>query len=316
MKSRILLTGATGFIGMNFILQLHDKYAITALVRKTSNTEKIKSHCEIYCYDENPQSLLQLFQKEHFDGIVHLATTWLSSHNINQINALIHSNLVFGMQILEACKLHTIPFFINASTFGSYCNSLSYRPASLYATTKRAFEDIMLYYSLTSQTIFTNLLIYNVYGANDTSTRLFALLDKIAQSGETLEMSDGSQIVDYSHAFDVVSGFDCLIELIQKNPEFCKDKIFSLKGKERQTLKEVVRLYEQALEKKLNIKWGARPLRELEIMTPWEGGETLPTWNPKITLQEGFKMLINAKIMGGGGQNKFMDFSAASKMVA
>lgn len=105
-------------------------------------------------------------------------------------------------------------------------------------------------------------------------------------------MSNGSQIVDYSHAFDIVSGFDCLIELIQKEPEFCKNKIFSLKGKERQTLKEVVMLYEKVLGKRLNIKWGARPLRELEIMIPWEGGEPLPNWNPKITLQEGFKMLI------------------------
>ena len=110
-------------------------------------------------------------------------------------------------------------------------------------------------------------------------------------------MSDGSQIVDYSHVFDIVDGFDCLIELIQENPEFCKNKIFSLKGKERQTLKEVVTLYEKVLGKKLNIKWGARPLRELEIMTPWEGGETLPNWKQKISLREGLQtMAQNNKI--------------------
>ncbi|MCI5969437.1 MAG: NAD-dependent epimerase/dehydratase family protein [Helicobacter sp.] len=161
----------------------------------------------------------------------------------------------------------------------------------MYAATKKAFEDIMLYYSLTSQTLFTSLLIYNSYGPNDTKY-LFSLLQKISNTNEELLMSNGSQIVDYSHAFDIVSGFDCLIELIQKEPEFCKNKIFSLKGKERQTLKEVVMLYEKVLGKRLNIKWGARPLRELEIMIPWEGGEPLPNWNPKITLQEGFKMLI------------------------
>ncbi|ENY9045078.1 NAD-dependent epimerase/dehydratase family protein, partial [Campylobacter jejuni] len=41
----ILLTGATGFVGTNFILQLHKKYNIIALVRKTSDIEKIKNYC-------------------------------------------------------------------------------------------------------------------------------------------------------------------------------------------------------------------------------------------------------------------------------
>ena len=299
MKSWILLTGATGFIGTNFVLQLHKKYEITALVRTSSDTSKIKSYCEIYCFMMRFH-ILDLFETQQFDGVVHLATSFFLNHTIQDVKELIHSNIYFGINLLEACKLYTIPFFINASTFGSYCNSLSYRPASLYAATKKAFEDMMLYYSLTSQTIFTNLLIYNVYGPNDTKY-LFSLLQKISQTNEELLMSDGSQIVDYSHVFDIVDGFDCLIELIQENPEFCKNKIFSLKGEERQTLKEVVTLYEKVLGKKLNIKWGARPLRELEIMTPWEGGETLPNWKQKITLQEGFKMMINAKKYTGGG---------------
>lgn len=36
----ILLTGASGFVGINFILQLYKKYEIIALVRKTSNVKK------------------------------------------------------------------------------------------------------------------------------------------------------------------------------------------------------------------------------------------------------------------------------------
>ena len=298
MKSnnlKLLLTGATGFIGMNFILRLHDKYDIIALVRINSDTSKIESYCKIYRY-ENLDSISQLFQKERFDGVVHLASMVPSTMQpATDIKRLVDANIVLGMILLKITAEYQA-FFVNASTFGSYCNSLSYRPASLYAATKKAFEDIMLYYALTSQAVFTNLLLFNVYGPNDTKY-LFSLLDKIAKTNEELLMSDGSQIVDYSHIFDIVDGFDCLIELIQKNPEFCKNKIFSLKGKERQTLKEVVTLYEKVLGKKLNIKWGARPLRELEIMTPWEGGETLPNWKQKISLREGLQtMAQNNKI--------------------
>ena len=299
---KILLTGATGFVGTNFVLQLHHKYDIIALVRHSSDTSKIEKFCKIYRYDNTIESIQKVFENEKIDGVVHLASIVPTSSNPNDsLLSLVEANVVFGGYVLEVVRKFSIPFFINTSTCVNYCNSLTYRPATLYGATKKAFEDIMYYYALTSKTTFTNLLIYNVYGPNDTSPRIFTLLDKLSKTKEVLEMSDGSQIVDYSHVYDVVNGFDCLIELIQKDPEFCKDKIFSLKGKERKTLKEVITLYEKILGKKLNIKWGVRPKRELEIMQPWEGGETLPNWEQKISLEEGFRMLISDNVLSSGG---------------
>lgn len=291
---KILLTGATGFIGVNFVLQLYKKYEIIALVRRTSNVEKIKDYCKIYYYDGDISSIEDVFKKEKIDGIVHLAAhVNNSNHDINDIKTLIASNILFGTQILEISKKNSIYFFINSSSSACYCNSNVYLPASLYAATKKAFEDIMYYYTLTSKIVFSNLLFYYTYGNNP--KQLFGILLKTSKTDEKLLMSDGTQVVDYSHVYDVVNGFDCLIELIQKDPEFCKDKIFSLKGKERKSLKEVVMLYEEVLGKKLNIKWGARAPRELEIMQPWEGGEKLPNWEQKISLKEGFLKMINEK---------------------
>ncbi|EOI4125522.1 TPA: NAD-dependent epimerase/dehydratase family protein [Campylobacter coli] len=292
---KILLTGATGFIGVNFILQFYKKYEIIALVRRTSNVEKIKDYCRIYYYDGDISSIEDIFKKEKIDGVVHLASMVPSTTSpISDITKLIEANIIFGSLLAQIVNQYKISFFINTATFGSYCNSLEYRPATLYASIKKAFEDIMYYYALVSKSIFTNLLLFNVYGPND-EKYLFSFLQKISNTGEELLMGDGIQVVDYSHVYDVVNGFDCLIELIQKDPEFCKNKIFSLKGKERKSLKEVVTLYEEVLGKKLNIKWGARAPRELEIMQPWEGGEKLPNWEQKISLKEGFLKMINER---------------------
>lgn len=280
---------------MNFVLQLYKKYEIIALVRRTSNVEKIKDYCKIYYYDGGIESIENVFKKEKINGVVHLASMVPSTTSpISDITKLIEANVIFGSLLVQIVNQYKISFFINAATFGSYCNSLSYRPATLYASIKKAFEDIMYYYALVSKSIFTNLLLFNVYGPND-EKYLFSFLQKISNTGEELLMGDGTQIVDYSHVYDVVNGFDCLIELIQKDPEFCKNKIFSLKGKERKSLKEVVMLYEEVLGKKLNIKWGARAPRELEIMQPWEGGEKLLKWEQKISLKEGFLKMINEK---------------------
>ncbi|EEA6133290.1 NAD(P)-dependent oxidoreductase, partial [Campylobacter coli] len=256
---------------------------------------KIKDYCKIYYYDGNFNKIFHNLKNENIYGIVHLATKWLHDYKYTDIDSLVDSNIFFGLHLLELSKKLNSKFFINTSTFGSYCNSLIYKPSSLYAATKKAFEDILYYYALTSNSVYTNLLLFNIYGNNDLSTRLFNLLDNSIKTNKELLMSDGTQIVDYSHVYDVVNGFDCLIELIKKDPEFCKNKIFSLKGKERKSLKEVVALYEEVLGKKLNIKWGARPKRELEIMQPWEGGERLPNWKQKISLREGFIKMINEK---------------------
>lgn len=290
---KILLTGATGFIGTNFVLRLYKKYKIVALVRKTSNVENIKKYCNIYYYDNTLDSIEAIFKKEKIEGVVHLASMVPSTTDvISDVQKLLQINILYGCYLLEMVVKFQTSFFINAATFGSYCNSLEYKPSTLYASTKKAFEDIMYYYALSNpKIIMTNLLIFNVYGKFDNSNRLFNLLRKNHLKGEELLMGSGKQIVDYSHVYDVVDGFDCLINLIKKEPEFCKNKIFSLKGKERKSLKEVVELYEKVLEKKLNIKWGARPKRELEIMLPWEGGEELSNWKQKISLLEGFKML-------------------------
>ncbi|EFB0818932.1 NAD-dependent epimerase/dehydratase family protein, partial [Campylobacter jejuni] len=243
----ILLTGATGFVGTNFILQLHKKYNIIALVRKTSDIEKIKNYCKIYYYDDTIDSINNVFKSEKIDGVVHLASMVPSTvYPINDIPKLIEANITFGCFLVQIANQYKISFFINTATFGSYCNSLSYRPATLYASIKKAFEDIMYYYGLISESIFINLLLFNIYGPHD-EKYLFSFLQKVSQTNEELLMSDGSQIVDYSHVYDVVNGFDCLIELIQKDPDFCKNKTFSLRGNERKSLKEVVMLYEKIL---------------------------------------------------------------------
>lgn len=289
---KLLITGATGFIGTNFILQLHSKYQITAIVREKSNTTTIAPFCSIFSYDGDIQKLIDFCQKEKFDGVIHLATSWLSQHSSSQISQLIQSNIIFGTQILEATKLSKIPFFINTSTFGNYCNSLSYRPSSLYAATKMAFEKIIDYYSLTSQTIFSHILIYNTYGPHDNQTRLFTLLQNIAKNNTELKMSEGKQIIDITHIDDIIAGFEIMIDHILHNQAFYQNKIFSLKNPNRRTLREIVETFEKILGKKLNILWGAREKRELEIEVPWEGGENLPNWKPKISLSEGINRFI------------------------
>lgn len=295
-KPKILLTGASGFVGRNFINQLSKKYDITALVRESSDTKGLKN-CDIIKFS-NLDSLENTFKTHAFTGIVHLATLWSNTHNLESINSMMFSNITFGVYLLEMAKKYKLKFFINTATFASYANSLNYNPATLYAASKSAFIDIMRYFSLTSECVFCSLLLFNVYGIGDRDERFVPLLLKAAKSRENLLLSDGLQIVDYSYISDVISGFDCLIDLLLSESNSCRDKIFALQGAQRMSLRAFVELFANILKKntnlELNITWGAREKRELEIMLPWEGGEKLPNWIQQVSLESGFSKLIEA----------------------
>lgn len=94
---KILVTGATGFIGQNLIsLLLKKNYEIHCIVRLNSDTSKLEKNVQIFQYDESIDSLIKYFQEQQFDGVIHLA-----SHTKD-------NELDFGTELLEACKIQEL----------------------------------------------------------------------------------------------------------------------------------------------------------------------------------------------------------------
>lgn len=54
-------------------------------------------------------------------------------------------------------------------------------------------------------------------------------------------------------------------------------------------LKEVISIFEEVTNKKVNVVWGGKPYRKREVMTLWDKGDKLPNWNANISLKEGLK---------------------------
>ncbi|WP_417327701.1 NAD-dependent epimerase/dehydratase family protein [Halarcobacter sp.] len=291
---KILVTGATGFIGQNLVTVLLKKdIEIFCLVRENSDCSTIHKKAKIITYDKEIDRLLEVFEKEKFDGVIHLASLFLSEHKTNDIANLISSNIKFGTMVLEACKKSEVKWFINTGTFWQNYENKDYNPVNLYAATKEAFENIAKYYTQTSNLIFTTIRLNDTFGPNDTRNKVFNLWAKIAKSGETLEMSAGEQIIDISYIEDVVLAYEILIShLSSKEALSFKDKVFAVKSQTRASLKELSKIFEKATNSKLNIIWGGREYRQREVMQPWENGELVPSWSPKYTLEEAIKKTI------------------------
>lgn len=290
---KILITGAKGFIGKNLVTKLIENgHNIYALVREGGDASCITEGVKVYFYNSDANELIKLFKKENFDGIIHLASLFLSSHNPNDLSKLIASNIQLGTELLEASKSSKVTWFVNTGTFWQNYENEDYNPVNLYAATKEAFENIAKFYTKTSNLVFVTIKLNDTFGPNDTREKVFNLWTKIAQSGEKLNMSAGEQIIDISYIDDVINAYIQLVNLLEKNAIQHSGKTYVVSNQERLSLIDLAKTFEKATDTKLNIDWGAKEYREREVMHPYSLGKPVPGWKQKCSLEEAICKIV------------------------
>ncbi len=287
---KLLITGGTGFVGTALCKFLDSKNVhYTLVVRPESNTQKLEVAGTNYVvFDGNFEKFTQYLELETFSGVIHLASLYLKDHKPSDLPALINSNVLFSTQMLEATVAAKLPWFINTGSFWQHYQNAHYSPVNLYAATKQAFEDIARFYIETSTTQFVTLKLNDTFGPGDTRPKIFTLWEKIATTGEELQMSGGEQEINLSYIENVTDAYWQLATFLETSPKI-SGQSFAVSHSEKVTLKELATLYTTVTGKKLNIRWGAVPYRSREVMKPWSKGIQVPGWQPKYTLAEAIK---------------------------
>lgn len=291
----ILITGATGFIGSHLVKLLQNekhKLFCTLLPNEKNpfGEENVKS---IVVNSDDINTTVFFLTKNKVDGIIHLASYVQSGeHKPENIETLLNANIIFGTTLLEAASIAKVKWFINTGTYWQFYKNETYCPVNLYAASKQAFMDIAKYYWDSDKIKFCTIVLYDTYGPNDTRPKIFNLWQKIAENGETLDMSPGEQLIDISHIDDIVSAFALLANHLSNNyPEIKNGECFAVKAEKRYTLKELALIFEKATNKKLNINWGGKPYKQKEVMIPWSNANVVPGWKPLISVFDGINEL-------------------------
>ncbi|MDR0824621.1 MAG: NAD-dependent epimerase/dehydratase family protein, partial [Prevotella sp.] len=268
----ILITGATGFVGGHLVNELKQSNNIYFLLRKK---DKEIHHDNNFYFNSNIEELHSYILENEIEGIIHLASLFLSSHSEKDVKSLIDSNVYLGTAILESAINSQVRWFLNIGTFWQHFapDSSNYNPVNLYAATKQAFIDMAKYYEEISNIKFVTLKICDTYGPNDTRSKIFNIWNRIAETGEELPMSPGEQYMDILHINDVISGIIHLTEMLDSDQKLYDS--YALYSDKRFKIKDLAIEFERITEKKLNIIWGGRRYREREVMIPWLLGNKL-----------------------------------------
>ncbi len=271
MKSikTVIITGATGYIGSNIARRLHEEgYEVHIIVRTKSSLDlitDIEKDIFIHQYVEDAEKLLEMFRKIRADVVIHLAGMFVSEHKKEQVEGLLQANVIFSTQILQATVESGMKYFINTGTnWQNYCGE-QYNPVNLYAATKEAFKDILLYYTKTSQLRTITLKLLDTYGPFDPRKKIMSLFSKIAVTGEQLDMSKGEQELGLVYIEDVIKAYMIALDKITTMKEH-DNKTYLVSPKEIYTLKQIATIFEDVSGKTLHIHWGKRAYREREVM--------------------------------------------------
>ncbi|EMH4754319.1 NAD-dependent epimerase/dehydratase family protein, partial [Yersinia enterocolitica] len=279
------ITGASGYIGSNLACYLNSNgFEVFGLIRSEvvdENKIKLLAGVKLEMLDE--KNLCSLVENINPDIVIHIASLTSVTHDYSTIENLLRSNIEFPTKLLEAMEVAGVKKFINTGTTWQNYNSADYEPVNLYAATKQAFEDILKYYIFAKDFSSITLRLFDSYGPNDTRKKLIPLLDRLAETKESLDMSEGNQEIELVHINDICSAYKtAILKLQDGQPGYAN--VYSVDTGSRMSLKKLVKLYEKVNDVTLNINWGARPPREREIMRLCTNLTVLPNWSPTIPL--------------------------------
>jgi len=163
---------------------------------------------------KNP--LLELFAKEKFDVVIHLAAQAGVRYSLSNPEVYIESNIVAFLNILESCRFHPVKHLVYASSSSVYGSNEKMpfstsdtvdHPISLYAASKKSNELMAHTYSHLFNIPTTGLRFFTVYGPWGRPDMALFLFTEAILKGEPIQVFNyGNMKRDFTYIDDIVTG--------------------------------------------------------------------------------------------------------------
>nr|WP_255731175.1 dTDP-glucose 4,6-dehydratase [Solibacillus sp. MA9] len=263
---KLLVTGGAGFIGGNFIHYLLEHYphykiynldALTYAgdLTKHSAIEPMENYHFIEADITDFQEIMQLFEKERFDFVIHFAAESHVDRSIRDPGIFVQTNVLGTQVLLEAAKNVGITKFVHVSTdevYGEldfdpttfFTEETPLKPNSPYSASKASSDFLVQAFHHTYGLPINITRCSNNYGPYHFPEKLIPLtISRVLNNEKVPVYGDGQNIRDWLHVFDHCAAIDLVLH------EGVDGEVYNIGGHNERTNLQVVKTIIQALGK-------------------------------------------------------------------
>lgn len=309
----ILVTGVAGFIGYHVSKQLlkqghqvigvdnlNDYYDVSLKNYRLSLLEEYESL--IFIKGDISEKLVceQVFSSYAIDSVIHLAAQAGVRYSFENPDVYIQSNITGFFNVMNACVTNNITHFIYASSSSVYGNNLGLnqldsvtdRPVSLYAATKKANEVLAYSYSTMYGLATTGLRFFTVYGPFGRPDMAYYKFTKNILEGKPITVFEKGELLrDSTYITDVVNGIIKAMDHPLKEP--VPYQIFNLGNHKPVTVNKLIKSIEKHTKKKAIIEY--LPMQKGDVRHTYADismSKKILRYNPKVSLDEGISHFV------------------------
>ena len=298
---KAIVTGGAGFIGSHLadlLIELNCEVLVldNLSIGRKENIDHLEVNSNFTFINAdicNLDEIEPLFKNVHW--VFHLAALADIVPSIENPTEYFKSNVNGTFNVLQACRRHQVKRIIYAGSSSSYGipdvyptkETAEIHPQYPYALTKNIGEQLVMHWCQLYNLPAISLRFFNVYGPRARTSGTYGavfgvfLAQKLANKPYTV-VGDGSQTRDFTYVSDIVSA------IIAAAESDLSGEIINIGSNNTYSINRLVELLEGDV---IYI-----PKRPGEPDCTWADiskATQLLNWEPKVSLEEGVKMLLN-----------------------
>lgn len=299
-KKKVLITGASGFIGSVLIARLEASgYNVIPL----SHNKRFYNYKNYIVGDVlDKDKINTLISDLKPEVVFHLAADkFRTSSSITQLWNSLNVNLLGTLNIVEAClNSGSLEQFIFLGTCEEYGESITpfveaqrENPASAYGFSKMTATHLLENLNKTKEFPATILRPSIAYGPGQSTDMFLTELIETLLKGKRFDMSSGQQIRDFVFVDDVVDA--CLLALDGN----AVGRVVNIGSGQSMSLREVAILAAKTISDSAQplIQFGSLPYRDSEIMNysiDISLAQSILGWAPRTAFSDGILKTVDS----------------------